>query len=410
VTLTTSAGDKVPASLWTRDFRLYFAARLASLVGDATLPVALLYGVVKLGYGASGAGLVLAAEMAPFAVFILFGGVLADRFTPRRMMIGADAARFCTHSIMATAFATGYAPLWLLLLLAAMSGTATAAFQPGVASVVPMVARDLQRANATLRLAEAVASTAGPSLAAVVIAFSGVATVLAIDAATFAVSGICLLMLRLAPAVPPKRGTSTWHDLVEGWQEFRSRTWLWVVIVAWVVNGLASFGPIRPLATILVVEPHGAAGLGWIWTAYGVGNMIGGLAGMRIRPVYPLAAGAAAMLGWALMPLLTALGGPLWCVAAGFVVGGAAWAFWSVMWATSVQAHVPSTMLNRVYAYDVAGSLIAWPIGQAIAGPVSEVIGARSAMNAAAVISFLSFVILLSVPAVRSLPRVDTAE
>ncbi|BAJ28081.1 MULTISPECIES: MFS transporter [Kitasatospora] len=393
--------------LWTRDFRYYFTARLVSLLGDAMLPVALMYGVVSLGYGASGVGYVLASQMLPLAVFVLFGGVLADRFTPRRMMIGADALRLLVQGCAAASFAVGHPPLWLLMGLAALSGTATAAFQPGVASVVPQVAVDLQRANATLRIAEAIATMGGPTLAALLLAVGDVATVLALDAGTFAVSGLCLLMLRLAPVPRPARKASTWRNLVEGWHEFRSRTWLWAVIVVWVVNGLVAFGPIRPVTTVLVTGAYGAAGLGAVWTAFGAGNVLGGLLGVRLRPARPLAAGATAMLVWALMPLSNALALPLWGRAACFAAGGAAWAFWSVMWATSVQSHVPGEVLNRVYAYDVAGSLIAFPAGQALAGPVSELLGARTAQTASAVVATASFVVLLLVRAVRTLPRAD---
>ncbi|GAA3112024.1 MFS transporter [Streptosporangium carneum] len=405
MSLTTGARDQTAEPLWTRDFGLYFTARLVSLLGDAMLPVALMFGVIGLGYGATGVGFILASQMLAFAVFVLFGGVLADRFTPRRMMVGADAVRFCLQAASAVAFTVGHPPLWFLMGLAALSGTATAMFQPGVASVIPQVARDLQRANATVRVAEAMASTLGPSLAAVLVAVSDVAFVLWVDAATFAVSGACLLALRLAPGSRPDRKASTWRNLVEGWQEFRSRTWLWVVILAWIVAGITMFGPIRPLTTLLVSEAHGSAGLGLVWTAFGVGNVLGGLVGMRFRPSRPLAAGAIAMFAWAALPLGNALQLPLWGIGACYVVGGTSWAFWSVMWATSVQTHVPADVLNRVYAYDVAGSLIAFPVGQALAGPVSDVIGARTALYGSAVVCLVTFAVLLCVPAVRSLRR-----
>ncbi|MFE6975506.1 MFS transporter [Streptomyces sp. NPDC057682] len=399
--------DSTAVPLWTRDFRYYFTARLVSLFGDAMLPVALMYGVIQLGYGASGVGYVLASQMLPLAVFVLFGGVLADRFTPRRMMMGADAVRLVVQGCAAAAFALGHPPLLLLMALAALSGTATAAFQPGVASVVPQVASDIQRANAALRVAEAIATMAGPTLAALLLAVGDVATVLALDAGTFAISGLCLLMLRLAPVPRPARKESTWRNLVEGWHEFRSRTWLCVVIGVWIINGLTTFGPIRPLTTLLVTDSFGATGLGVVWTAFGAGNVLGGLIGVKLRPSRPLAAGATAMLVWALMPLSNALDLPLWSRAVCFVTGGAAWAFWSVMWATSVQSHVPGEVLNRVYAYDVAGSLIAFPAGQALAGPISELLGARNAQTTSVVIATLSFVALLLVPAVRNLPRAE---
>jgi MFS family permease len=391
--------------LWTRDLSYYATARLVSLFGDAMLPIGLMAAVLALGYGATGIGLVLAAEMLPFALLVLFGGVLADRFTPRPMMVGADAVRLGLQVFTGVVLLVGHPALWLLMALSAVSGAATAMFQPGVASLVPQVSQDVQRANGVLRIAEAFASIAGPTIAAVVIAVAGVPAVFWANAATYAVSAVCLLMLRLAPATRHAAAESMVHRLRAGWREFRSRTWLWMVIVAWVVAGITMFGPIRPLTAVLIVGQHGTSALGLVWAMFGAGNLLGGLAAMRIRPRRPLAAGAAAMLAWMLMPLANAAALPLWGVAVCFLIGGACWAFWSVMWATTVQTKVPADLLNRLYAYDVAGSIIAIPIGQALAGPVSDLLGARTAQAGSAAIGVALFALLLCVPAVRRLTR-----
>ncbi|GIH90922.1 hypothetical protein ACFFMN_32035 [Planobispora siamensis] len=97
------AGERQQAgpAVWSRDFTFFFTARSVSMLGAAMIPFATAIGVNDLGYGATGVGLALAAWMAPFAVLILFGGVFADRFTPRRMMIGADLVRTVTQALMA---------------------------------------------------------------------------------------------------------------------------------------------------------------------------------------------------------------------------------------------------------------------------------------------------------------------
>lgn len=405
--MTTATCDvrlPAPSRLWNRDFRLYFTARLVSLLGDSMLPVALLFGVVSLGYGTTGVGLVLAAQVLPFAAFVLFGGVLADRFTPQRMMVGADAARFVVQAVAATAFATGHPALWLLMMLSGLSGVATAAFQPGLASVITQVSTDLQRANAVTRVAEAMATLGGPAIAGLLIAVSGVPVVLAADSSTFAISGVCLLMLRLAPVARTAASQeSTWRNLVEGWHEFRSRTWMPSVILAWIVLGITVWGPIRPLATILVTDRHGASGLGLMWTAFGAGGVVGGLAGVRFRPRHPLRAGASVLLAWSVWPLTLAAGLSLAQVCAGAAVGGATTAFWGVMWSTSVQTHIPAAVLNRISAYEIAGSLIAFPIGQALAGPVSDAVGTGPALYTSAAVLVTVLIGMLCVPAVRRL-------
>src|SRR4051794_27372395 len=93
-------------------------------------------------YGSTGVGFVLAAWTIPFLGTILFGGVLADRLSARPLMIGADLVRVVAQAVVATAFFLGTPSLWLLIACSAVSGGAAAMFQPGVNSMVPLVALD----------------------------------------------------------------------------------------------------------------------------------------------------------------------------------------------------------------------------------------------------------------------------
>jgi MFS family permease len=392
------------ANLWTPAFRRYFVARAVSLLGDAMLPVALAVGMLQAGFGTGAVGYALAAWMAPVALLVLFGGVLADRFSARRMMIGADVVRLVNQLVFAGVFLVGSAQLWHILVLQAINGAATAMFQPGIASMVPQVAEDTQRANATLRVAEAITTLIGPALAGVVIAVNGAGGVFLLDAATFAVSAIALSLLRVASA--PRAATgSMWRNLVEGWSEFRARTWLWAVIAIWVVYGLAVFGPALPLGAAIIVGGHGSTAYAWVMCAFGAGTVVGGLAGLRLRPQRPLAAGATAMFLFALWPLSLAVDLPVAVIAVGHLLAGAGFAFWGVMWSTTVQTHIPGEVLNRVYAYDVAGSILFLPIGRALAGPAAYVFGERGLLAGSTVIGIASCALLLSIPAIRTLRR-----
>ncbi|MGV9302278.1 hypothetical protein [Nonomuraea sp. NPDC003727] len=102
-----------------------------------------------------------------------------------------------------------------------------------------------------------------------------------------------------------------------------------------------------PLGSELITGAYGETAYGLVLSAGGAGTIVGGLVALRVRPARPLAAGAAGLLLFALEPLTIALGASLPVVMAGHVLGGAAWAFWSVMWATSVQTMVPGNALTR---------------------------------------------------------------
>jgi Major Facilitator Superfamily len=389
--------------LWTRDFSLYFTARSISVFGDALMPVTTALAVGAI-YGVTGVGVVLAVWTAPFVALVIFGGVLSDRFGARRLMIGADVVRVVTQGTLATAFLVGVPPLWLLVVMSALAGCAAAMFQPGVNSMVPLVARDVQRANATIKVADSMALLTGPGVAGVLVTFAGAGLVYAIDAGTFAVSALCLLLVQVAVPAPAS-GHSVLRDLRVGWREFRARTWMWSVILVWIVFGLIVFGPIIPVGSVLVTARLGGPAYGWVESALGAGTILGGLIAMKVRPARPLRAGAVGTFGFALLPLVLGSTAPLTVLLAGAFIAGAAWAFWSVMWATSVQTQVAPEVLNRVTAYEVAGSVSGLAVGQAIAGPLAAVTGGDQLLRVSTVVCVVGCCVLLAVPAVRNLKR-----
>ncbi|MEU8659770.1 MFS transporter [Actinoplanes philippinensis] len=390
--------------MWTADFARYFTARAVSVFGDAMLTVAAALAIGQV-HGATGVGLVLAAWMVPFLGFILFGGVFSDRFGARPLMLGADLVRLAAQAVVAVAFFTGTPSMALLIGCSAVSGAAAAMFQPGVNGLVPLVARDPQRANATIRTAVAMAELLGPAAAGVLFALFGAGPVYAVDAATFAISAACLAGLRVG-GVPAKAG-STVRELAAGWYEFRSRPWIWNVILVWVFYGIFLFGPLVPLGAVLVSGDLGASAYGWMQTALGAGTLCGGMAALRLRPRRPLAAGAVAMFGFGLLPLAIAVHAGLPSLLAAAWVNGLVWAFWSIMWQTSVQTRVPPEMLNRMTSYEVLGSTGSLPIGQALAGPVAGVVGAERVLGFSVAVGVLGCVALLLSPAVRRLTRVE---
>jgi MFS family permease len=421
-----SPGGRAPAPakdrLWSANFRLYFTARSVAMLGDTMLPVALSAGLIQYGYSAGDIGLVMAASTACFAGLVIFGGVFADRFNARRLMIGADLIRVCTQSTAAVLFLTHRVTLWEVALIAVVNGTAAAMFQPGVASTVVRVATDVQGANGVTRTAESVASLAGPALAGVLVGFTSPGVVFAVHSSTYLVSALCLIALRLSP-LPPRGAAgsgsgagkgggangnaSTFKaDLAEGWREFRARDWMWGVIVIWMAYMIFVFGPYLPLAAGQIIPAHGAGAYGLVNSALGGGTAVGALIAMRVRADHPLRAGAIALFATALMPASVGFDLPVPAIAACVFGAGMGWAYWGVNWATSVQTQVPGEILNRIHAYEVAGSIAMTPVGQSLAGPASGLFGARHVLQTGAVAALVVCVLLLSVPAIRNLRRV----
>ncbi|MFD3332829.1 MFS transporter [Streptomyces sp. NPDC058700] len=399
-----------PPALWNREFRLFFVARGVAVFGEGMVPVAFAAGLLGAGHPGSAVGYALGGWTAAFALFVLFGGVLADRFTARRMMILADLLRLPGAAVLAVSFTLGSPPLWAVYVLSVAAGMGAALFQPGVASTVPRIAPDVQRANAVLRVVEALMTMAGPAAAGLLVAVWSAGAAFAVNGVTFAVSALCLTLMRI-PRLPSDslRRDTLRAELRGGWREFKARSWLWGVICIWTVYGLTVAGPMVPLTASLVTADHGSATYGVLMAVNGAGSAAGGLLALRLRPRAPLAAGAVALLGLPVNLALLGLGAPVALLGAGQFTGGAAFAFWLVMWSTAVQTHVPQEALNRMHAYDVAGSLLMMGVGRTLSGPVAAAVGTEAVLTAGAGIAVLVVAALLAVRPIRTLPRAETA-
>src|SRR5215470_11154965 len=162
------------------------------------LLLALSFAVLDLTGSVTDVGLVLAASRAPLVLVVLAGGVVADRISRRRLMVAADIVRTVSLAATAALLLGGTARIWQLLVLQAVTGTASGFFYPAATGLLPLTVRPelLQQANAFARIAGPLAS------GLLVVAFSPGAAV-AVDAATFGVSAVTLAFLRLPPHVRP---------------------------------------------------------------------------------------------------------------------------------------------------------------------------------------------------------------
>ncbi|QUQ64975.1 MFS transporter [Kutzneria sp. CA-103260] len=387
-------------------FRRYFAARTISLAGDAMLPVALTVAVLQEGYGATGVGLVLAAPLVPWVALMLFSGVLADRIGPLPMMLSADLLRLIGQGVLASALLLGHASLALLVVMQVLSGIGTALFQPGVGSIVRDITDDVQPAIGLLRTAEATVTMLAPPAAGLALTLLDPGVVVGIDAATFASSGVLLLFLRLPPRhrAERKNGRYLRSDLVEGWREFRSRRWLWMVIVTFGLFGLLVFGPFYVLSTATITERHGSQMYGIAVALQGVGAVLGGLVCGRIRPRRPLLVAVCALFLTVPQILALAADGPMPLLAGTICLGALGRSVWSVLWSSTEQLHVPKAVLNRIYAYDVVGSVALLPVGRALAGPLAAIVGDTNVLLLSAATALLGCAAMLATRQIRTLP------
>jgi predicted MFS family arabinose efflux permease len=392
-----------------RDFRLLFAGELISLLGTAVAPIALAFAILDLTGSATDLGYVLAAGWAPQVVFILVGGVLGDRLPRTLVMVGANLLSAAAQGVAAGLLLAGVAQVWQLALLQAVRGTATALFFPAAQAVVPEIVETelLQPANALIRLAQNSSTVLGAGIGGILVAAAGPGWAIAFDAATYLASALILVWIRVTRVVR-EAGQTIVRDLIEGWNEFRSREWLWVIVVCASVGNLvatASFGVLGPLVAKLYLG--GATAYGAILASQGAGFIAGGVLSLRWRPQRPLLVSVLFLLPTAAeIACYAAVRETALIAAVGFVAGLGLEVF-GVNWITALQQHVPRQVLSRVSSYDALGSFVFIPLGLVIAGPLAARLGVTETLWLFLAIGVASIGGALLSRDVRTLRRVD---
>jgi MFS family permease len=403
------------APLQSANFRWYYAARVVSMLGSMMVSVALAFAVLDITDSATALGLVLAAHTIPMVVFLLFGGVIADRLPRNLIMQVSSLLSAATQGTVAFLVITDVAELWMVIVLEVLNGTVSAINFPAMAGIVPqLVPRDqLQQANVLLSMSRGGLAIVGPTIAALLVVTIGPGWALAVDACTWLVASALIACVSV-PARTPKAAddapSTMIQDLREGWTVFVGNTWLWVVVVAFAVLNAIHMGAWFTLGPVLAKDTIGAAGWGYVLSAESVGLLVMTVLLLRVRFRHPLRAG---MLGCAVFgaPLLM-LGldphiAPL--VVAAFLAGAGMEVF-SLGWNLAMQENIDEEVLSRAYSYDALGSFVAMPIGQIIYGPLGDAFGYRSVLVVSAVVYTSVALLTLTSRSVRNLGRARRTE
>ena len=397
--------DRWLGALSERNFRLYFFGQMTSSIGTSMTPVALSFAVLASDRSVSDLGYVLTAGTVPLVVFLLIGGVVADRLGRRRVMLASDVMRAAAQSGLAIWVLVGHVPLWGFMALSAAVGTGTAFFAPSMIGLIPEVtsAHRLPQANALNGLTNSIGSVIGPSIAGIIVAAASPGWAIAGDALSYIVSVVSLALLQLPPGLA-RAAESYWHQLRAGWTGFWSRTWLWAIVVQWSVGNAVLFAPYLVLgAVISKTTLGGATAWGTILASQGAGALFGGLAMLRLRFPRPLLAGTASAVLFVAPLLALAYSRSVPLIAACAFLGGIQLATFTAIWDTTMQREIPAEMLSRLSAYDWFGSLVFLPIGYAIVGPVSHIIGIRATFLVGCAYVVISAAAVICIPTVRHL-------
>ncbi|MFD2762829.1 MFS transporter [Micromonospora eburnea] len=390
-------------------FRRLAAGRLVNMLGNGVAPIALAFAVLDLTGSVRDLGLVVGARSLMNVLFVLFGGVVADRIPRRVVLVGSNLLGALTQAAVAALVLTGTATIPLLLALSAANGVVSALAQPASAAATPQTVPPelIQPANAIIRLGMNAGMIGGAALGGLLVAAVGPGWGLGIDALAFAVAAVAFIGVRVPVPKATRAGTSILADLREGWSEFSARTWVWVVVLGFMVLNAVLAGGVNVLGPAVANETIGRGAWGVVLAAETAGMVVGGLIALRIRVRRLLLLGVACMLADSFLLLGLALAPTVVVLVAAGVAAGVAVEQFAVAWETSIAQHIPADRLARVYSYDMLGSWVAIPLGQVAVGPIAAAIGTRETLLVLAALVVLSVIGMLSSRDVRRLQAGD---
>ena len=396
--------------LRSRDFRLLWFGQSISVIGDGLIIVAIGLFVTRLTGDPRDVGVVLAAYVLPLVLFLLVGGVIADRLPRQAVMVTTDLIRAVLHGALALLIALGTVRIWQMALIGVLFGTAQAFFQPAYTGLVPQTVpeEEIQPAQALNGVSRELASFVSPAIATALVLSVGGAAAFAVDAATFVVSAATLSRVRARSRGEAGVRSTMLVELREGWTAVRQRTWVWVTIAAFSTALLVALAPFFVLGPAVSRHVYGTEAVFGLTNAFwGVGTVIGALFGSRWRPRRPMLAGLLASIFWPAQIALFAAGPSTALLYPSTAVAGLGLGLFGVWWETALAQRIPAHLLSRVSAWDWMGSLCLLPLGYLLAGPVAASIGEPEALIGGGLIGTAVMAMALLPASVRGLTRLE---
>jgi len=381
-------------------------SRFISNVGNGVSPIALAYGVLNLPH-ATGRDLsiVMAARFVPLLAFMLFGGVIADRFQRNRLVGGSDMLGSFLAATSAISLIAGFSSTWLLALMGALFGILNAIWWPAMSGVLPEILpkEKLQEGNAVIGLMTNIGYILGTLAGGILVSTVGAGWGLLVDATSFFIAGVIVWNLPLIGKIKEK-SPGIFHDLVIGWREFISRTWVIAMVISFALINMAFESMLSVLGPLNFSDPvSGPRQWSYNLAGLSVGMLMGGIWALKIKIGRPLFLAMVLVAISAIWDFTLAFNFSLPVSVLASVFSGISVEIFLVTWNTSLQSHVPEESYSRVNSYDALGSWGIAPLGIIAAGPLAMHFGVHAILIATGGLTLTAACAALLVPSVRNL-------
>ena len=388
-----------------------FIARFISNFGNGMGPIALAFGILALPNGSANMlGLVLGTTTVVFLIMAPFGGVIADKYGRARMVGLTDMAAGLVLFIQVFYFANGNVPIAVLLITNGFFGLMWGIFWPAFSGLMPAVLPEagLQKGNALNAFMTNAGVILGAAAAGLLIDVFGVAFTLAIDAASFFISGVMIFTFRhLTPRAEHTENTML-DDLLHGWRVFLSFRWIVIIVGAFSFIVMCWAAAENVLGPLIALEHfNGPKSWSFVITAESAGLIVGSIIAIKVKPKYPLR--FLMLSSFTITFYIWSLAKPqsLLMIAFGAFLFGITLDLWGTLWNTALQRKVPRDSLSRVSSFDAMGSMMFRPIGLAIAAPLSTLLGIENFLQILAAITVVAIIVPLLDPQVRNMSYED---
>jgi hypothetical protein len=388
-----------------RDFVLLWLSGLLVVIGSSAFPIALAVTILDAGGTATTLGLILASRVLSSVILALAGGVWADRYKRKYIMISADLLRAILTVVLVFVTVTDL-PTWMIALVVFMMGAGEALGFPASGAILPSILPDrlLPEGNAWRAVTARVGAILGPALGGAMVALIGSEWTFLVTAAFFVVGTILLFPIQETDFERTLTENTFVRELREGLSAVRRMPWvMWLIIMA----SLQLMVVVGAEVVLLPVVTREEFGGNFVYAAAsvaaGLGGGISALVWAKIKVPRP---GLWSVLSWMLFSLsLLVLVFPVhpWLVIGVYFIVGLSTEPFGVYWPTAIQREVPRELQARVFSVDHMGSLALMPLGMALVGPITEWVGMTEFLIFAVLFHVVTCIIVLFVPGVIDL-------
>ncbi len=395
-----------PGSLLSyKGYRQLWISSVLVTLGAAAFPIALAVTVLDAGATATTLGLILAARVLSAVLFGLVGGVWTDRLPRKHVMIGADIYRGLLMLALVFVATPQVAP-WILGALVFLMGIGEAFGMPASGAILPSLLPDelLPAGNVMRGVSARIATVVGPGLGGFSVALIGGRLTFGITALFFFAGTALLFSIHEKPRQVNDKSPSFISELREGVVAVWHIPWVAAIIGVCSMQlmlVLAGQGVLLPIITRRQFHSNTVFALAEV--AFSLGAVVSAVFAVKYKAKHP---GLVSMILWsffAVTPLVLAFPISPAFVLIGFMIGGISIGPWEAYWNTALQREIPTELQGRVFSVDYMGSTALMPLGFAIVGPVTQVIGEKPFLLGAVIFHVTLCALVLLVPGVKDM-------